>query len=96
MPSAEHLTVSLSACKARFMALEGCCSVLSAQKSFKGPRLGVARRNRGEKSYPDEESLICPSGRLMIFYKNKHCVSVQTYEVWSSYEKRPYNNFAKV
>ena len=41
MPSAEHLTVSLSACKAWFMSLEGC-SVLSAQKSFKGLRLGVA------------------------------------------------------
>ena len=59
VPSAEHHTVSLSASKSMFIALEGC-SVLSAQKSYKGPRLVVAGRNGREKSFPDEESLILP------------------------------------
>ena len=54
----------------RTRQIEGPCSApRQLKKSFKGlkQRRGVAGRKRGEKCFPDEASLICRPGKLMIF-----------------------------
>ena len=74
-PSATNLTVSLFLCssesnvRGKSRALEGHrVSWKSSSRVWDGDK-GVAGRNRREKYFPYEGSLIYPPGKLMIFYK---------------------------
>ena len=75
MPSAAHLRVSLILCSSRsntqgeLRALEGSRVSSKSPSRVRDRDKGVAGRNRREKYFPYEGSLIYPPGKSMIFYK---------------------------
>ena len=78
MPSAAHLTVTLYLCSSgsitqgKSRALEGRrVSFKKALKRVRDGDKGVAGRNRREQCFLDEGSLICPPGKLIIFYEKE-------------------------
>ena len=76
-PRTAHLTVSLYLCsfgsnaRGESRALEGHSVSSKSPSKVLGRDKGVAGRNKREKHFPEERSLICPPGKSMIFFQKR-------------------------